>query len=145
MSGSLVSRIHLIRWISGVSEVRTPTPAYNNALSYQLSYAHRTTYLFIRFKVWIMFMLYASLICSNLFIHLLFIYMTRTILIYIAWNPTHKLVVGLLLLWTSLVTRAKHGEIQIFFIKCLDFIVEAKIPLKLFLNDKQTLVLKLRL
>jgi len=35
----------LIRWMSGVSRVRTPTPAYNNALSYQLSYAHGT-YLF---------------------------------------------------------------------------------------------------
>jgi len=38
-SGSLVARIHLMRWISGVSGVRTPAPAYNNALSYQLSYA----------------------------------------------------------------------------------------------------------
>jgi len=41
-SGSLVARIHLIRWISGVSGVRTPAPAYNNALSYQLIYAHGT-------------------------------------------------------------------------------------------------------
>ena len=41
-SGSLVARIHLIRWISGVSRVRTPAPAYNNALSYQLSYAYGT-------------------------------------------------------------------------------------------------------
>jgi len=40
LSGSLVVRIHLIRWINGVFGVRTPTPAYNNALSYQLSYAH---------------------------------------------------------------------------------------------------------
>ena len=43
LSGSLVDRIHLIRWICGVSGVRTPTPAYNNALSYQLSYAHGTS------------------------------------------------------------------------------------------------------
>ena len=42
LSGSLVARIHLIRWISRVSGVRTPTSAYNNTLSYQLSYAHRT-------------------------------------------------------------------------------------------------------
>jgi len=41
-SGSLVARTHLIRWISGVSGVRTPDPAYNNALSYQLSYVHGT-------------------------------------------------------------------------------------------------------
>jgi len=40
--GSLVDRIHLIRWISGVPGVQTPAPAYNNALSYQLSYAHGT-------------------------------------------------------------------------------------------------------
>lgn len=42
LSGSLLARIHLIRWISGVSGVQTPAPAYNNALSYQLSYAHGT-------------------------------------------------------------------------------------------------------
>jgi len=41
-SGSLVARIHLISWISGVSGVRSPTPVYNNALSYELSYAHGT-------------------------------------------------------------------------------------------------------
>jgi len=40
--GQVVARINLIRSISGVSGVRTPTPAYNNALSYQLSYAHGT-------------------------------------------------------------------------------------------------------
>jgi len=40
--GNLVARIHLIRWISGVSGVRTPTPAYNNVLSYQLNYVHGT-------------------------------------------------------------------------------------------------------
>jgi len=44
LSGSLMARIYLIRWISGVPEVRTPAPAYNNALSYQLSYAHGTYY-----------------------------------------------------------------------------------------------------
>jgi len=43
LSGSLVARIHLIRWLSGMSEVRTPTHAYNNALSYQLSYVHETS------------------------------------------------------------------------------------------------------
>ena len=32
LSSSLVARIYL-RWISGVSGVRTPAPAYNNALS----------------------------------------------------------------------------------------------------------------
>jgi len=28
LSGSLVTRIHFIRWINGVSEVQTPTPAF---------------------------------------------------------------------------------------------------------------------
>jgi len=51
-SGSLVARIHLIRWISGVSGVRTPTSAYNNALSYQLSYAHgmKSWYIYMNQK-----------------------------------------------------------------------------------------------
>jgi len=40
LSGSLVARIHLIRWISRASGVWTLAPAYNIALSYQLSYAH---------------------------------------------------------------------------------------------------------
>jgi len=42
LSDSLVARIHLIKWISGVSGVRTLASAYNNALSYQPSYAHGT-------------------------------------------------------------------------------------------------------
>jgi hypothetical protein len=50
-SGSLMARIHLIRWISGVSTVRTPAPAYNNALSYQLSYAHGTVRINSKGKV----------------------------------------------------------------------------------------------
>ena len=29
-------------WVSGVSEIRTTAPAYNNALSYQLSYTQGT-------------------------------------------------------------------------------------------------------
>jgi len=47
LSGSLVARIHLIRWIRGVSGVRTPALAYNNVLSYQLSYAHGTSWIHI--------------------------------------------------------------------------------------------------
>ena len=47
LSGSLVARIHIIRWINGVSGVRIPATAYNNALSYQLSYAHGTFMIYI--------------------------------------------------------------------------------------------------
>jgi len=44
---SLVYIIHLIKWISGVSEVRTSVAVYYNALFYQLSYAHGTTNIFL--------------------------------------------------------------------------------------------------
>ena len=53
LSDSLVARIHLIRWISGVFGVRTSAPVYNNELSYQLSNAHKTVLgLFIYQKVY---------------------------------------------------------------------------------------------
>jgi len=45
--GSQMARIHLLRWISGVFGVRISAPAYNNALSYQLSYAHRIVYMLV--------------------------------------------------------------------------------------------------
>lgn len=36
-----MAKIHIfLKWISGVSVVRIPTPTYKNVCPYQLSYAH---------------------------------------------------------------------------------------------------------
>ena len=87
LSGSLVARIHLIRWISEVSGVRTTAPAYNNALSYQLSYAlsFRFFYCANVWKLWTVFFFYEILVLiksKNIKCLLLFL-MTRTTILII--------------------------------------------------------------
>jgi len=44
-----LARIHLIRWISRVSGVRTPTPAYNNLFTFDIFLLKRTKKLILLF------------------------------------------------------------------------------------------------